>query len=102
MRFHRRGVASPTYPPFEALDADGKQRARRLAAILHLADAADRGLDQSVESIDLTVRNGEVIASFVGTDLEMRHEWVEYAASAFWQVFEVRLSIDGVRVVDSV
>ncbi len=102
VRFHRRGVASPTYPPFEALDADGKQRARRLAAILHLADAADRGLDQSVKSIDLTVRNGEMIASFVGTDLEMRHEWVEYAASAFWQVFEVRLSIDGVRVVDSV
>ncbi len=101
VRFHRRGVTNPSYPPFQALDADGQQRARRLAAILHLADAADRSLDQSVESIDLTLENGKVTASFQGADPETRREWVESAEAAFWQVFEVRLMFEGVRIVDS-
>ena len=101
VRFHRRGVANSSYPPFQALDADGQQRARRLAAILHLADAADRSLDQSVESIHLSLANGKVTASFEGADLETRREWVESAETAFWQVFDVRLIFEGVRIVDS-
>ncbi len=101
VRFHRRGMASSSYPPFQALDADEQQRARRLAVILHLADAADRSLDQSVESIDLTLENGKVTASFQGADPETRREWVESAEAAFWQVFEVRLMFEGIRIVDS-
>jgi len=100
VRFHRSGVAASRYPPFQALDDDWRQRVRRLAAILHLADAADRGLDQSVESIDLTLKNGEVIASFEGDDPEVRREWVESAEAAFRAVFQVRLSFEGVRIVD--
>ena len=101
VRFHRRGVANSSYPPFQALDADGQQRARRLAAILHLADAADRSLDQSVESIHLSLANGKVTASFEGADLETRRGWVESAETALWQGFDVRLIFEGVRIVDS-
>jgi hypothetical protein len=42
-----------------------------------------------------------VTASFQGADPETRREWVESAEAAFWQVFEVRLMFEGVRIVDS-
>jgi hypothetical protein len=50
---------------------------------------------------DLTLENGKVTASFQGADPETRREWVESAEAAFWQVFEVRLIFEGVRIVDS-
>jgi len=101
VRFHRRGIVGSDYPPFETLDAEQQLWVRGLAAILALADAADRGLDQAVEGIDLTVSNGEVVASFRGVDPELRQDWVESAEAAFRQVFDVGLSLEGVRVIDS-
>ena len=101
VRFHRRGLVGSSYPPFRALDEDRQRVARRLTAILHLADAADRALDQSVESIDLTSRGGEAIATFAGADPEVRREWVESAEAAFRKVFQIRLRLAGVRVVDA-
>jgi len=101
VRFHRSGVVASRYPPFDSLDEEWQSRARRLAAILHMADAADRGLDQSVESIDVTMKNGEVVARFEGIDPEVRREWIDSAEVAFRQVFGVKLSFDQVKVVDS-
>lgn len=101
VRFHRRGVIGARYEPFRGLNGDAREMANRLAAILHLADAADRGLDQSVDSIDLTVNHGEAVAVFTGADPEVRHEWVESAEAVFWKVFRLRLSLAGVRVVDA-
>ncbi len=101
VRFHRRGIVGSNYPPFETLDAEQQGWVRGLAAILALADAADRGLDQSVEGIDLTVTDDEVVASFRGADPELRRDWVESAAAAFRQVFDVGLTLEGVRVIDS-
>jgi len=101
VRFARSGVTGGDYPPLETLGDDGKRRVSRLAAILHLADAADRGLDQSVESITITLATDQVTASLVGVDPELRREWVESAQSVFRRVFGVRLRFEGVRVVDS-
>ncbi len=101
VRFHRRGIVGSNYPPFETLDAEQQRCVRGLAAILHLADAADRGLDQSVAGIDLKVSNGDVVASFRGADPELRRDWVESAEAAFHQVFDIGLSFVGVRVIDS-
>jgi hypothetical protein len=102
VRFHRRGILGSNYPPFETLNAEQQRCVRGLAAILHLvADAADRGLDQSVEGIDLTVTDREVVASFRGADPELRRDWVESAEAAFHQVFDVGLRFEGVRVIDS-
>ena len=101
VRFHRRGVASTNYQPFQALDAGGQRRARQLAAMLHLADAADRGLDQSVSSIRLALQDDKVTATFEGAHPEVRRDWVASAEAAFWQVFQVHLAFDGVRIVDS-
>ena len=101
VRFSRRGSTRPKYAPFRSLDAERQQWVRELTAILHLADAADRGLDQSVHSIDLTVGDGEVVASFEGADPELRREWVQSAETAFHKVFDVRLVLKGVRIVDS-
>ncbi len=101
VRFHGRGIARPKYAPFQTLDTERQRWARELTAILHLADAADRGLDQSVHSIDLTVTDGQVVASFDGADPELRREWVDTAEAAFRKVFDVRLTLEGVRIVDS-
>jgi len=101
VRFHRHGITGSNYPPFETLDTERQRWVRALTAILHLADTADRSLDQSVDSINLTVTDGKVIASFEGADPELRREWVESAEVAVRKVFDVRLKLEGVRIVDS-
>ena len=100
VRFHRRGIVGASYAPFQMLDGKRQGWVRELAAILHLADAADRSLDQSISSIELTVADGEVVASFQGADPELRREWVASVVAAFREVFGVGLRLEGVRVVD--
>ncbi len=101
VRFARNGTTRGGYPPFDSLDAEGRERIGQLVAVLHLADTADRGLDQAVESITLDVGSNEVTATLMGADLELRREWVESAESVFQDVFERRLGFEGVRVIDS-
>ncbi len=59
-RYHIRGTPRPSFPPFGALDAEGRRRAVGLTALLRLADALDATHTSSVESIEVGVRRGEV------------------------------------------
>lgn len=60
VRYHRSGKAKQGHAEFAALDAVGRDRVNGLAAILCLADALDRGHNQSVQGIDVTVSKERV------------------------------------------
>jgi exopolyphosphatase/guanosine-5'-triphosphate,3'-diphosphate pyrophosphatase len=93
VRFQRRGVVNDGYPPFDGLGATDQQTIGRLLPLLTLADAADRGLDQSVQSITLTSSPGSVAAIFEGGH-DIRAEWAEAATAAFASAYGVDLDIE--------
>jgi exopolyphosphatase/guanosine-5'-triphosphate,3'-diphosphate pyrophosphatase len=53
VRYHRAGRPKPRDPDFQALPPADRVIARRLASILRLADAFDRGHDQNVVSFQV-------------------------------------------------
>jgi exopolyphosphatase/guanosine-5'-triphosphate,3'-diphosphate pyrophosphatase len=77
VRHHRRGDPKPSEPRFAALDKDARERLRKLAALLRLADGVDRGRRGIVENIDV----------HVGTDLVvLRLHAVDDAELELWGV----------------
>jgi exopolyphosphatase/guanosine-5'-triphosphate,3'-diphosphate pyrophosphatase len=59
VRHHRRGEPKPSEARFAALDDDDRDRLRKLAALLRVADGLDRGRRGGVDDFQ----------AFVGTDL---------------------------------
>ena len=55
VRHHRRGDPKTSEPRFAALDKDSRERVRKLAALVRLADGADRGRRGIVEGIDVEI-----------------------------------------------
>lgn len=54
-RYHRRAMPSPNHAPFKKLSPTDKKRVRKLAAILRVADALDRGHRSKVRALDIRV-----------------------------------------------
>ena len=50
-RYHRKSLPSKKHPEFAALDKPERDRVRRLAALLRVADGLDRGHVAAVESV---------------------------------------------------
>jgi exopolyphosphatase/guanosine-5'-triphosphate,3'-diphosphate pyrophosphatase len=55
-RYHRRSFPTTRHPKFKALDEDTRERVRRLAAILRVADALDRGHRSKVDKLSIVRR----------------------------------------------
>jgi exopolyphosphatase/guanosine-5'-triphosphate,3'-diphosphate pyrophosphatase len=55
VRHHRRGEPKPSEPRFAALDADERDRLRKLAALFRVADGLDRGRQGVVDEVRVDV-----------------------------------------------
>gem|GEM_PF-708524 len=62
--FHRKEIPSSRHPEFMALPYAGRMRVRKLAAILRLADALDRGHRQNIKNLRVEIAGAKLLLYF--------------------------------------
>jgi exopolyphosphatase/guanosine-5'-triphosphate,3'-diphosphate pyrophosphatase len=94
-RYHRRAMPSPKHAVYGSLSADDKKRVRKLASILRLADALDRGHRSRVRNAEVTLGNGEVSLRVEGSgDLALEVWTARRKAELFERTFERTLRVE--------
>jgi exopolyphosphatase/guanosine-5'-triphosphate,3'-diphosphate pyrophosphatase len=94
VRHHRRGDPKVSEARFGALDPDDRERVRRLAAILRVADGLDRGRRGGVEDLQANVGTDLVMLRRAATDDAELELWgARRRRELFEKVFERELEL---------
>ena len=92
VRHHRRGDPKTSEPRFAALDKDARERLRKLAALLRLADGVDRGRRGIVEAIDVQIGTDLVVLRLHALDDAELELWgVRRRRDLFEKIFQREL-----------
>ena len=96
-RYHRRAEPKDEHFLYGVLDEANRERVRRLASLLRLADALDREHLQRVESVECAKTKGAIMVQVVGRGDLLLEQWaLRKKAQMFEGVYgrrvEVRLS----------
>lgn len=92
VRHHRSGEPKTSEPRFAALDKGARERVRKLAALLRLADGVDRGRRGSVESLDVEIGTDLVVLRLhARDDAELALWGVRRRRELFEKVFQREL-----------
>lgn len=97
-RYHRKSHPKPRHEGFARLDPRGKVLVRRLAGMLRVADALDRGHADGVKGLACRLRKGEVAVALKarrGARLEAERWAFEDRKGLFEEAFGVRLRLRG-------
>ena len=98
VRHHRRGDIKTSEPRAAALDKSARERLRKLAAILRLADGLDRGRRGIVVDVDVQVGADLVVLRLNTSDNAELELWgVRRRRDLFEKVFERELEATVVR-----
>ncbi len=93
-RYHRRSMPSPAHPNYQALGAPERQALVRLAPLLRLADALDRGHGQRVERVQCRVRENLVEVGLESAEDIALEQWAaQRCAELFRQVYDRPLAV---------
>lgn len=94
VRHHRRGEPKPSEPRFGSLGADARDRLRKLAALLRLADALDRSRDGVIDRVRAEITPELVILRvFAHGDAELELWAVRRRRELFEKVFRHDLEV---------
>jgi exopolyphosphatase/guanosine-5'-triphosphate,3'-diphosphate pyrophosphatase len=92
VRHHRRGDIKSSEPRAAALDKEARDRLRKLAAILRLADGLDRGRRAIVTDVDVQIGTDLVVLRLHTRDNAELELWgVRRRRDLFEKVFEREL-----------
>ena len=92
VRHHRRGDIKASEPRAGALDKPSRERLRKLAALLRLADGLDRGRRGVVEGVDVAIGADLVVLRLHARDDAELELWgVRRRRDLFEKVFEREL-----------
>ncbi len=98
-RFHRKSMPQPRHTQFQALDPESKRAVLRLAPLLRIADALDRGHEQRVRNLTSAIKDGNVsvmIETAADADLDL---WAaNEAADAFLDTYAIPISLQRAKV----
>jgi exopolyphosphatase / guanosine-5'-triphosphate,3'-diphosphate pyrophosphatase len=98
VRHHRRGEIKSSEPRAGALDKAARERLRKLAALLRLADGLDRGRRAVVESIDVEIGTDLVVLRLHAVDDAELELWgVRRRRDLFEKVFGRELEATATR-----
>jgi exopolyphosphatase/guanosine-5'-triphosphate,3'-diphosphate pyrophosphatase len=94
-RYHRRAMPSPNHASYKKLSPTDRKRVRKLASILRVADALDRGHRSKVRSLDVQVGAEEVAIVAKGAgDLALEVWTARRKAELFERTFDRTLRFD--------
>jgi exopolyphosphatase / guanosine-5'-triphosphate,3'-diphosphate pyrophosphatase len=94
-RYHRRSLPRPTHLEYMMLDRDSRIAVSKLAAILRVADALDRGHAQQIRDIRVE-RQGEDFLIFVQgvPDLALERRALAVKADLFEEIYGLRVRLE--------
>jgi len=93
-RYHRKRHPTRKHPPFDALSSEDRERVRRLAGILRVADVLDREHSQHVEQVRVETTDGEVrLHADADGDLLLERWAAKRKFGLFEEVFGRKLEI---------
>jgi len=95
-RYHRRAAPSPRHASYGTLPEADRTKVRKLAGILRIADALDRGHRSKVQKLDVTTKPKEVLVQAVGReDLSLEVWTAERKGSLFESAFRRKVRVLG-------
>jgi exopolyphosphatase/guanosine-5'-triphosphate,3'-diphosphate pyrophosphatase len=93
-RYHRRSTPKPGHIEFTALGREDKIIVLKLAAILRVADALDRGHVQTRQDIDIKLEKGRLVIDAKGSgDLTLERHGIREKGNMFEQVYGMEISL---------
>ncbi|MDA0577843.1 MAG: Ppx/GppA phosphatase family protein [Verrucomicrobia bacterium] len=91
-RYHRRAEPQPTHPEYAALDRESRIAVTKLAAILRVADALDRGHLQGARNITCTIQGGDFVITLPDVDdLSLEQVALHQKGAMFEDVYGMRV-----------
>ena len=94
-RYHRRARPNAKHASFKKLTPAERRRVRKLAGLLRIADALDRGHRSKVRTIEIGLGGGEVTISPKGAgDLALEVWTARRKAALFEKTFEVTVEFE--------
>lgn len=94
-RYHRRSMPKSTHLEYNALNRDQRLIINKLAAILRVADALDRGHWQQLRQVEFQhEREDLVIYTTAGTDLALERRALAEKADLFEEVFGMHVRLE--------
>lgn len=98
VRYHRRGLPKPTHPEYMALSRDDRVTVKKLAAILRVADALDRGQLHAVATLRPSISRGDLLITLEKAgDLTLEQHALRMKGPLFEQVFGMRVRLRNTR-----
>ena len=98
-RFHRRSNPKPSFPPYAALGAKGRDRVDRLTALLRVADGLDRSHSAAVDGIATEISDSSVSLSIESsTEVDVELWGLRRKRELFEKVFDRTLEIAAAEV----
>ncbi|MDX1509830.1 MAG: Ppx/GppA phosphatase family protein [Nitriliruptorales bacterium] len=95
VRFHKSPTPGGDYPPWQALGDADRDRARRILALLQVADGLDRARDQSVRDVTGRVAGGRFVLTLHGDGLHVARAEVDRKTAMFEEVFGLPIELEG-------
>ncbi len=94
-RYHRRSCPKQSHPEYTALSRSKRVVVSKLAAMLRVADALDRGHAQNVNEFHVE-RQGDELVIFVhgATDLTLERRAMERKADLFEDIYGMRVRLE--------
>lgn len=94
-RYHRRSVPKSSHLPYMSLPRERRVIASKLAAILRIADALERGHGQQVSDIRMERGEDEIVLHVAGaTDLALERRALEKKGDLFEDVFGLHVRVE--------
>ena len=93
-RYHRKTLPNGVHNAYQSLTPDEKQAVLMMIPILRLADNLDRTHDQRIQSVECSLRDGQIFLQLHATgDIDLEQWGAERAAEAFRQVYDRTISV---------
>jgi exopolyphosphatase/guanosine-5'-triphosphate,3'-diphosphate pyrophosphatase len=93
-RYHRRAAPSTKHASFGALTPEDRRRVRKLASILRLADALDRGHRSKIHQLEIALRGGDLSIRASGReDLSLEVWTCARKAALFESTFRKKVEV---------
>lgn len=95
VRYHRKSLPVSSHIPFVSMPMEHRLLVMKLAAILRVADALDRGHRQRIQELELEKRGDDFVihSSFTG-DTTLERYGLSLKANMFEEVFGARIRLE--------
>ncbi|MEW6356974.1 MAG: Ppx/GppA phosphatase family protein [Planctomycetota bacterium] len=93
-RYHRRSSPKPTHLEYMALARENRIVINKLAAILRVADALDRGHAQNIREFDVAIEDDVMVLRIRGvSDLALERHALSEKADLFEDIYGLRIQL---------